>query len=774
MNQTRRILRPSLLVLLLVDVFACGVPGTRGGGAAIRQALGSEQPNVILVTIDTLRADYLGSYGSKRVETPHLDRLAREGARFTNAATTVPFTLPAHSSIMTGTYPPYHGVRENVGYALGEDVPTLAATLAEAGYHTAGFVSAFVLDSRWGIGRGFEHYDDEFDTDQMQARNMGSVQRDGAETLDAVLGWLDDRPAGPFFLWMHLFDPHDPYTPPEPYASRYRGRPYAGEVAYTDSLIGRFRDELEQRDLLDSSLLVLTGDHGEGLGDHGEAFHGYFVYESTVHVPLIIRAPGIAAGRVIGDAVSHIDLLPTILEVANVLPPRQAQGRSLVPLLLDEPDEAAERTAYTESYYALLHYGWAPLRSLRNTRYKFIDAPRPELYELEPDPGENRNLADERAATAFEFEQRLDQLVAGIEPQEKPERAAPDIDEDTLRQLRALGYIAGRGKAPPQDDSVERADPKDKIQLHQLIMSAQSEIGHGDETAAETLLRQALASDAEILDANQMLANILAQRGEHEAALPYFGKALEIDPEHEESLFGLANAYRRLGRPQEALIGFQRLLDLNPTDSKAVIGSADLLVESGRLADAAEALRNAFDSGKPVPPMLYNKYGEILMVQGRAGEAESWFERAAEANDELAQPLFNLAVVREERGQVPRAMELYRQAIERSPSHFQAQFNLGRLEGRMGRLDRQIELYGAALDSNPDFARGYFLLAELLMDNGRDMDRAEQLAREGIERDPEHSTGPLGYYVLADILNRKGHSAEAREAARRGREIQGR
>ncbi|MGB5890298.1 MAG: sulfatase, partial [Thermoanaerobaculia bacterium] len=347
---------------------------------AWQEALGDISPtglNIILITIDTLRADRLSSYGNPAPLTPNIDSLAGEGIRFANAASTVPFTLPAHSSIMTGTYPPYHGVRENVGYTLDDSIPTLAEWLGERGYTTAGFVSAFVLDSRWGIARGFDTYHDEFDLDEMKG-NLGSVQREGSETIAEALRWLDGGPVSPFLLWLHLFDPHDPYTPPEPFRSQYPRRPYDAEVAYTDSLIGELRRALEERGLLDSSLLILTGDHGEGLGSHKEGFHGFFVYDSTVHVPLIIRLPeGRLGGQVVEEVVSHVDLLPTILDATGHEIPSGVQGSSLLPLLLSM-EETGDRAVYTESLDPLLHFGWSPLRSIRTSEHKFIDAPNPE------------------------------------------------------------------------------------------------------------------------------------------------------------------------------------------------------------------------------------------------------------------------------------------------------------------------------------------------------------------------------------------------------------
>ncbi len=763
--------------------------------------------NVILVTIDTLRADHLGCYGSP-VDTPHLDQLAREGVLFKNTATTVPFTLPAHSSIMTGTYPPYHGVRENVGYSLDESVPTAAELLGAAGWATAGFVSAFVLDRRWGIARGFDHYFDDFEVGASPARqvNLGSVQRDGKETLAAALAWLDGvsepgspaagapaagrpdpgAPDRPFFLWLHLFDPHEPYKPAEPYRSRYPRDPYAGEVAYTDALIGEFRESLEERGLLDTSLLIVTGDHGEGLGQHKESFHGFYLYETTVHVPLIVRPPfgelgGQVAGRrdagprVVEEAVSHVDLLPTVLAAVGLAVPEEAQGRSLLPLILGMEEEGGERVVYSESYYPLFHYGWAPLRTVRTASYKFIDAPRPELYHLSGDRREERNLFAEERRRARDLKERLEALTAAID---RPERSGapggvprqPDLDEETLRQLRALGYVAGRGEVVDEEGSEARADPKDKIEIHQAIMWAQSFIGQGKEEEAEKRLLDAVERDPGMIDAHQMLGNIASQRGDFEPAAGHFQRALAIEPEHQPSLFGLADAYRRLGRLDEALVGFRRLQSLAPHDSKAALSMAEIHVGRGELEDALVVVAAAAVA-EGAPALVHNRHGELLVLVGRQEEAFAELERALELNPQLAEARFNLAVLYEERGEVEQAIELYDQAIRRAPRHFQAQFNLGRLHAGRGEFDRAEELWRSAIESSPEFVRGHYFLAKLLMDRG-ELDRAEELARRGLEKDLEHLAGPLGHYVLADVLNRRGRRAEAQEMAEEGRRIQ--
>lgn len=747
--------------------------------AAWTEAVGDLSPeawNVVLVTIDTLRADRLGCYGYADIETPHLDRLATEGILFESALTTVPFTLPAHSSIMTGVYPPVHGVRENVGYALDERLPTLAEDLSAAGRRTGGFVSAFVLDGRWGIDRGFDRYYDEFKVQDMGMLNIGAVQREGTETIEQAEAWLDETSGSPFFLWLHLFEPHDPYEAPEPYASRYPQRPYDAEVAYTDSLVGRLREMLEGRDLLERTLLIVTGDHGEGLGDHGEYFHGYFVYDSTARVPLIVRLPGARlGGRRVAAAVSHVDLRPTVLEAlgrpAPAIPSRQG-GRSLLPLLLGLDD--GERSAYVESYYSLYHYGWAPLRAIHTGPLKFIDAPEPELYRLAEDPGETENVVRGARVEARGLRDRLLGMIRDFDRAGSGDAARPDLDQETLAQLQALGYLAGSGsRAEAPEDLSGLADPKGKIAVHRAIMLAQSDIGKGETAAARERLLEAIELDPGVVDAQQMLGNLHQREGEYEAAIAYFQNALGRNPDHQASLMGLADSYLWLGRAEDALVGFERLRGLAPHDSKAAIASTEILVDLGRQAEALEVAESAARY-EHAPALVHNQHGELLALAGRVGEAEKAFEQAIRVNDRPVQPHFNLAVLHEERGETARAIERYKEALARMPWHYRTLFNLGRLLGGEGDAVEQEELWQAAVNANPQFIEGHYLLAKLLMDQGGDLERAEELVRAGLEQDEAHQAGALGYFVLADILSRLGRTGEAMEAVRSGREIQAR
>ena len=744
-------------------------------GATETPWLGSVAPedlNIVLVTIDTLRSDRISSYGSDRVDTPNIDSFASDGVLFSNAASTVPFTLPAHSSILTGLYPPGHGVRENVGYTLDPGIPTLAEVLSDEGWATAGFVSAFVLDSRWGIGRGFDHYFDDFDLSDFETANLSSVQRPGDQTIAEAVRWLDDRPMDtPFFLWLHLYDPHDPYTPPEPFKSRYPSHPYDGEVAYTDSLIGDFRTALEERGLLSTSLVILTADHGEGLGDHGETSHGFFVYDSTIHVSMIVRPPADAvAGRIVDSAVSHVDLFPTILDAVGLNAPKAVHGQSLLPLISGE-EGSTGRSVYSESLYPLLHYGWAPLRAVRTGSLKLIDAPRAEIFDIAVDPSETRDLSTREPALVATLQDQLTELRAAIETEVRTGSAAPELDAETLSQLQALGYAAGQGGVSLEEEGdIPRADPKDKIGLHRTIMRAQSQL-RSDEAAAEKTLLAVLAEDPDILDAQQMLGQLAASQERFDDAVGFFRRSLELAPDHKDSLMGLASSYRALGQTEEALVGFRRILEVSGPDTRATLAIADIEVNQGNFEAAAQALAEAVET-TDAPALVYNKLGEVRAEQGRQGEAMTLFIKAVEEKDDFAVPHFNLAALYEEEGNAQRAIAEYERAIEVAPKYYEAQFNLGRLVGYLGQVDRQQALWEASIESNPKFVQGHYYLAKLLMDRGGDLARAEEFVRLGIENDPDHKEGPLGYYVLADILNRTGRPREAQEAVETGQRIQ--
>ncbi|HEV7519422.1 MAG TPA: sulfatase, partial [Thermoanaerobaculia bacterium] len=445
---------PAALALLALALAAGGLFTwrsfrDRGGLGPLPAGLSPGRLNLVLVTLDTTRADRIGCYGSREVATPNLDRLAAQGVRFENAISPTPLTLPAHCSLMTGLFPAAHGVRDNGGFKLAPERVTLAEVLKAHGWATGGFIAAYVLDHRWGIAQGFDRYFDDFDLSKFKTVSMGDIQRPGNEVVGKALEWIGspavrDRP---FFAWVHLYDPHAPYAPPEPFASRYALHPYNGEIAWTDSLVGQLLAGLERLGVRERTVIAILGDHGESLGEHGETGHGFFLYEPTTRVPFLLAGPypGLAGKRVRAVA-RHVDLMPTVLELLGITDGPPVQGRSLVPLITGKAASAAALPqGYSEAFYARFHYGWSELRAVRTERYHFIEAPRAELYDLAADPGELHNLAATERRTVAALRQSLGE----IEQQTGRAQAAPtpiEEDEETLRKLSALGYVGTMAK----------------------------------------------------------------------------------------------------------------------------------------------------------------------------------------------------------------------------------------------------------------------------------------------------------------------------------------
>jgi choline-sulfatase len=409
---------------------------------------------VLLVTLDTVRADRLSPYGFVDVAVPHLDRLGREGVVFDQATSVAPLTLPAHASLLTGLLPPAHGVRDNAGAPLAPDALTLAEILGAAGFRTAAFVGSDVLHPDRGLNQGFDRYGGV----ARNSKRPTKGQRPADEVVSEAIQWMNEVGDVPFFLWTHLYDPHRPYDPPEPFASRYGSDLYVGEIAYADSQIGRLFDALDRRQLSEKTLVIVAGDHGESLGEHGERDHGVFIYESVLRIPLIIRAPGVTPRRV-SPVVRLIDVMPTVLDALGQ-PAPAIDGISLLELMRGGRGPALE--AYSESEYPR-RLGWSPLRALRDGRFKLIDAPRPELFDLEHDPFEMRNVYHERRQTADAMMQRLKTVGRARRPTKDPSGADAPVPPHLRERLAALGYVSTAARPEPAGGTLP--DPKDCINL---------------------------------------------------------------------------------------------------------------------------------------------------------------------------------------------------------------------------------------------------------------------------------------------------------------------
>jgi arylsulfatase A-like enzyme/tetratricopeptide (TPR) repeat protein len=729
--------------------------------------------NVVLVTADTLRADRLPAYGYEKVETPNLERMAREGVVFEQASTVVPLTLPAHSSMFTGTFPMHHGVRDNGGYYLGQDQVTLAETLKESGYKTGGFVAAFVLDSRWGLNQGFDRYFDDFDLNKFENVGLDTVQRRGGEVLGEALKWMDEVKDDRFFAWLHFYDVHTPYEAPEPFLSRYKGYPgarYDGEIAYLDSLMGELFDWLEKADLEDDTLFVFIGDHGESLGQHDENAHGFFIYDATMHVPFLLKAPyrQIPAGRRIPAQVRSVDLMPTILDLLGVDPPETIQGQSLVPLLEGESDDLG-LLAYSESFYPRHHYGWAELKSIRNGVLHYIDAPRPELFDVRSDPNQTKNLAPQRAATVKELKTALDEMIARFGVEGIDEKGPETLDPDAQAQLAALGYLGGASKIKI-DPNRPLPDPKDKIGLFNLIKEAGADSSEDRLDEAMAKIDKVLAEDPDILEAHYIQGNLHAKKKDLENAVRAYQEALARDPEYKAALFALASTYNDLGRPEDAAAGFERILELDPRDNRAYFRLAKIHVDRADFEGALHILQQAVDIGSERAP-LHNLIAECYIGLKKFDEARAEIARALEMNDELPTAHFNLALIHEEKGDVPAAIQAYEKELEISPKDFRSHFNVAKLYGKAGNAPKTREHFEKAIETNDQFAIGHLYLARFYLDSG-DLEKARELALEGIELGPEPKMAPLGHFILVDIYNRQGRFDDAERELRTAQRLE--
>jgi choline-sulfatase len=724
--------------------------------------------NLLLVSIDTLRADRLGSYGYREAQTPRLDALAHSGLRFAQATTVVPLTLPAHSSLLTGTFPAWHGVRDNGGFYLGEDQTTLAEVLKEKGFRTGGFVGAFVLDRRWGIAQGFDRFFDEFDLEKYgEAQGLDAIQRPGGEVVDRALEWLGTEREKPFFAWVHLYDPHTPYDAPEPFRARFPATPsgaYDAEIAASDAQVGRLLDALDRDGRLGETVVVVVGDHGEMLGEHGEATHGFFIYDAAVRIPLIVAGPGVPE-REIADQVRIVDVMPTVLELLRVPGPGTVQGVSLLPLARGE---RLGLVAHSESWYPRYHYGWSDLQSVQDGRFKYIRAPRPELYDLASDPREIQDLSSQDAARIPSLEQALTSLLDRTTSASAP-KGPQTVDAETEERLAALGYLGG-GVSAKHLEERPRGDPKDKIRLYNLIKQAGSSSAEGRLDEAIAKVKEALAADPEIVEGYMLLGNFLKKSKRPDDAIAAYRQALSRDAEHQGALFSLALAYKDEGRLDEARVGFERARELDPRNGKVLWQLADLAMRKGEPPKAEAVIRDALRQKVDEHRFLL-KLGESQIEEKEYDEAERSLKQALEKKPKLQTASYNLGLVYEETGRIPEAIAAYEAELALNEKAYRAAFNLAKLLQKSGRLEDALARYRKVVELQPDFGTGQLYLAKALLDAG-DLKGAEEWARQGLANQPEARIAPLGHFVLADVYNRQGRTAEADREAAAARRLQ--
>lgn len=689
--------RPFAALAVLLTVASCG----KFGGLTP-----SKSTPVILISIDTLRSDRLPAYGYSGVSTPHLDALRKDSILYQRAYSHCPLTLPSHTSMLTGMLPSEHGVRDNTGYRIDAKTQMLPELLKKNGYATGGAISAFVLRRESGISRGFDHYDDETEALNTGAA-IGMVQRAGSETIKAAQQWLDRNQGDPFFLFVHLYEPHTPYTPPEPFRSQYKD-PYDGEIAYVDQLIGDFMADLRQRGIYDKAMVIVLSDHGEGLNDHGEEEHGVFLYREAIQVPLMVKMPGGAkGGATVATPVQLIDVFPTILEqTATPVPKLANNARSLVSFLRDD---APQRPIYSETYYPRLHFGWSDLHSLVDGDHHYVRAPKPELYDVVKDPGEKTNIHDGNRRVTFRMRQNIEPLV-------KKASAPAAIDPEEAAKLAALGYL---GSTVATGDDEVLPDPKDTIGTFRRIKVAYT-------LFREQKIEECLKLADELLATNDRLLDIWDLK---------------------------SKALSKLGRNEEAIAAAREGLERQSNNVGLLMTVANLSIVIG---DLEQAEQHADLLAKSEPARSHEILARVAAQRGEYDKARKEAELSIKESHDPANGLMTLGLIFKQQGQVEPALKYMDEALQtlarkKNKNIPNLQFYRGDLLARLGRNREAEAAFRAEIGEYPTTPDAYGGLILLLSSEGR-VDEATKLVFELVEKAPL----PPSYVTVSETLKAIG------------------
>jgi arylsulfatase A-like enzyme/Flp pilus assembly protein TadD len=686
------------------------------GAVCLWSCSGAAEPRIeriLLISIDTCRADYLSCYGHQAETTPNIDAVAREGVLFRNVASPVPLTLPAHCSMLTGTTPLHHGVHDNLGQQLSAQSLTVAETLKEYGFTTGAIVSAFVLDSKFGLDQGFDSYDDQFEEKHM----AGDVsERKAGEATRHAIDWLAEHQNERTFLFLHYYDPHAPFEPPEPFAAEFADSPYAGEIAYVDDCIGQVIKHLKDTGTYDSTLIIITGDHGEMLGEHGESTHGYFIYESAIKVPLIIKLPAQHALREVPDLVGLVDIVPTVCALAGIESRRGVQGRSLAHSLEGRKTTNDGRYLYCESHTPG-KYNANSLLGVVTDRWKYIQTTRPELYDLANDPTEANDLALKEPNRARELQDQLRQIIeeqyAGAEADSKLA-----LDEADVRRLESLGYVGGGEASEAFDFAQDKDDPKDLIEFHEANEQLMALVVAKDYTEAESLCQKMLTQRPDFLDGRLMIARIAKEQGKAAEAVAHLRRAIELHPESEKAhtKLGIAlKAQRKLG---EAVQAYRQALRINPGYANA-----------------------------------HNHLGLALAMSGQPAEALKHLQEAVRLEPNLAQAHHNLGTALASLGKLDEAIGAYRRAVQIDPEYVEAHTHLGLALATTGRTNEALKHFREAVRLEPNslgaLTAAAWILATHPDETARDPQEAVHLAERAAELTENRRAGILDTLAAA-------------------------
>jgi arylsulfatase A-like enzyme/Tfp pilus assembly protein PilF len=615
--------------------------------------------NLLFITIDTLRADHVGSYGYAAASTPALDGLAARGARFANAQAAVPLTGPSHATIFTGTYPPVHGVRDNVVFSLDARHTTLATLLKRRGYRTAAFAAAYPVAAAFGLSQGFDEFHEGFH--EIPVPGQGA-ERPGNEVADEVVAWLEKPRPGPFFVWAHLYDPHAPYTPPPPYRERFADRLYDGEIAFADAQVGRILESLKAAGRERDTLVVAMADHGESLGDHNEQTHAILIYGAVLHIPLILAGPGVPAGRVVEARVGAVDVLPTVLHLLGASVPDGLAGRDLTPAF--EGRRVSAQPLYAESLFGRLNCRWSSLRAVTLEDWKLIQGAESELYNLADDPHEARDRSADDPERAAKLRTLLAVALQKMAPGGDSARTA-SISSEQEERLRSLGYTAGSGGSGSLDQP-DLPDPRTHVRLYERVQALTLASGPAADRAIGELIA-ITGADPGNPHAHYTLGNMAYRHGRLGLAEKALARTMELDPDRPGMRLTYGHLLRDLGRLTQSEHQLRIAVEQTTADDVRTRASlAETLIAEGKL-DETESMLRAAQALEPNHLDVLRALGLLRVKQGRAAEGIPYLEKAGAGRD--PEPWIEVARVRLDQGDPLAALSAVQQALSRNPGH---------------------------------------------------------------------------------------------------------
>ena len=720
--------------------------------------------NVLLVSLDTVRADHVGCYGYARAATPTLDALAAGGVRCDQAVAPVPLTLPSHATLLTGLYPHHHGARTNGMFRLDDDVTTLAELLKRRGYHTGAVISAYVLDRRYGLAQGFDDYADDL-TEGNRSTKFGYRERIAAKANESAIRWLREHHGDPFLMWLHYFDPHAPYTPPEPHRGRFPDQPYDGEIAYVDEQLGRVLAVLDELNVRDRTLVVAVSDHGESLGEHGEWTHGIMIYDATMRVPVIWNAPGaLPAGHVVAGQVGLIDVMPTILDLLGEEVPPGLDGVSLLRTDATASSEVGTRELYIENMATKLQYGWAPLMGVRRADLKFIFAPKPELYDLRADPNELNNLFANRREQAGQLYERLRGMVGGDPEMSAAVAGNLPMDAASREKLRSLGYVF-----KDEDTSTTRRaahDPKDMMADWLTLQRAEKLADAGKHAECVATLEPLLRARPENARCWQVIGTSYQALGKGEQALAAYRREVKLTHRKVEAVARLASALLGAGKVDEADAELTRAVADDPQSPQALFGLASVRMRQGRQDEAVALYERSIKVGRGSFAATANfNIGAMHYAAGRLAPARQAFERSLAADPGYARPARALAELLRRDGQTQQAIELLRRTLSRR-ADAEALVALGDLLAKAKQVAPAIDAMNRALELQPDLFNAHHQLGIILQQIGKREDAVRHL-KDAVRLNPSDAEAHLHLGIVLAGLERFAQSeTHLREAVK--------